>query len=161
GGILITNTDAFTEQNLSKAGYSSNPLEDGSLSGYRVFKLGLTALTFNALKETTLPKKQQERCKNFFALGLMYWLYDRPMDNTINWINDKFSKMPEIAKANILALKAGYNYADTVEIFTTHYRVRKAEIAPGKYRNITGNEATAMGFVAAAQLANKQLFYGS
>src|SRR5262249_41427935 len=95
GGILITNTDAFTEQNLNKAGYSSSPLEDGSLSDYRVFKLPLTSLTFNALKGTSLPKKQQERCKNFFALGLMYWLYDRPMDNTINWINEKFAKMPD------------------------------------------------------------------
>jgi 2-oxoglutarate/2-oxoacid ferredoxin oxidoreductase subunit alpha len=161
GGILITNTDAFTEQNLNKAGYDSNPLEDGSLTEFRVFKLPLTSLTFNALKETKLPKKQQERCKNFFALGLMYWLYDRPMDNTLKWINDKFSKMPDIANANILSLKAGYNYADTVEIFTTHFRVRKAQIAPGRYRNITGNEASAMGFVAAAQLAGKLLFYGS
>ncbi|MEW6730116.1 MAG: 2-oxoacid:acceptor oxidoreductase subunit alpha [Acidobacteriota bacterium] len=161
GGILIVNTDAFTEQNLNKAGYENNPLEDGSVSNYRVFKLPLTSLTYNALKETSLPKKQQERCKNFFALGLMYWLYDRPMDTTLKWIEDKFAKMPEIAKANTLALKAGYNYADTVEIFTTHYRVRKAKISPGKYRNITGNEATAVGFVTAAQLANKALFYGS
>lgn len=161
GGMLIVNTDAFSEQNLNKAGYAANPLEDGSLSSYRVFKLPITALTFNALKETKLPKKQQERCKNFFALGLMYWLYDRPMDNTLKWINDKFAKNPEIAQANILSLKAGFNYADTVELFTTHYRVRKAKISPGKYRNITGNEATALGFVAAAQLANKELFYGS
>jgi 2-oxoglutarate/2-oxoacid ferredoxin oxidoreductase subunit alpha len=161
GGILITNTDAFTEQNLNKAGYSSNPLEDGSVSEFRVFKLPITSLTFNALKETKLPKKQQERCKNFFALGLMYWLYDRPMENTLKWINDKFGKMPDIANANILSLKAGYNYADTVEMFTTHFRVRKAKIAPGKYRNITGNEAAAIGFVAAAQLAGKSLFYGS
>src|SRR5262249_25193223 len=161
GGMLIVNTDAFTEQNLHKANYASNQLEDGSLSSHRVFKLPLTSLTYNALKETSLPKKQQERCKNFFALGLMYWLYDRPMDTTLKWIEDKFSKMPDIAKANTLALKAGFNYADTVELFTTHYRVRKAKIAPGKYRNLTGNEATAIGFVAAAQLAGKPLFYAS
>jgi 2-oxoglutarate ferredoxin oxidoreductase subunit alpha len=161
GGILVVNTDAFTEANLKKAGYETNPLEDGSLSGYRLFQIPITTLTLKALEEVNLPHKQQERCKNFYALGLMYWLYDRPLEPTLRWIAEKFAKMPEVAKANTLALKAGYNYAETTELFTTHYRVSKARIAPGKYRNITGNEATAIGFITAAQLAGRPLFYGS
>jgi len=161
GGTIIANTDAFTPQNLQKAGYKTNPLEDGSLSGYRVFKLPITTLNLSALKEVNLPHKQLERCKNFFALGLMYWLYDRPMEPTLKWINDKFGRMPEVAKANSLALRAGYAYGENGEVFTTHYRVRKAAIEPGKYRNITGNEATALGFIAASQLAGRPLFYGS
>jgi 2-oxoglutarate ferredoxin oxidoreductase subunit alpha len=161
GGILVLNTDAFTEGNLKKAGYERNPLEDGSLSGYRVFRLPITTLTLRALAEVNIPHKQQERCKNFYALGLMYWLYDRPTEPTLKWIEERFAKMPEVAKANRLALKAGYNYADTVEIFTTHYHVGKAKIKPGKYRNITGNEATALGFITASQLAGRPLFYGS
>src|SRR5256714_5886131 len=102
-----------------------------------------------------------DRCKNFFALGVLYWLYDRPMEQTARWIHEKFSSKPEIAKANEIALKTGYNFADTTEVFTTHYTVKKAQIAPGKYRKITGNEATALGFVAAAELAGRPLFYGS
>src|SRR5258708_39332851 len=102
-----------------------------------------------------------DRSKNFFALGVLYWLYDRPAELTIKWIQTKFAKNPEIAKANELALKTGYNFADTTEVFTTHYSVKKAQIAPGKYRKITGNEATALGFVAASQLAGRPLFYGS
>jgi 2-oxoglutarate ferredoxin oxidoreductase subunit alpha len=114
------------------------------------------------LEGTGLPHKQVERCKNFYSLGLMYWLYDRPMEQTIKWIDEKFAvRSAEIAEANKMALKAGFNYADTTEIFTTHYHVGKAKIKPGKYRNITGNEATAMGFIAAAQLAGRPLFYGS
>ncbi|HZN10874.1 MAG TPA: 2-oxoacid:acceptor oxidoreductase subunit alpha, partial [Blastocatellia bacterium] len=161
GGILVVNTDAFAEANLKKAGYAGDPLADGSLSGYRLFKLPITTLTLRALEGVSLPHKQQERCKNFYALGLMYWLYDRPLEPTIKWIEEKFAKSPEINLANQLALKAGYNYADTTEIFTTHYHVGRAQIRPGKYRNITGNEATALGFVAASQLAGRPLFYGS
>lgn len=161
GGILVVNTDAFVEGNLKKAGYATNPLEDGSLSGYRVFQIPITTLTLRALEEVKIPHKQQERSKNFFALGLMYWLYDRPLDPTFRWINDKFSSAPDIGLANTLAVKAGYNYADTTEIFTSHYHVGKAKIKPGKYRNITGNEATAIGFITAAQLAGRPLFYGS
>lgn len=161
GGILVVNTDAFVESNLRKAGYETNPLEDGSLSGYRVFKLPITSLTIGALEEAKLPHKQMERCKNFYALGLMYWLFDRPLEPTLKWIDQKFSKMPEVALANKLAVKAGYNYAETTEIFTTHYRVAKSDIKPGKYRNITGNEATAIGFIAASQLAGRPLYYGS
>jgi len=161
GGILVVNTDAFVESNLRKAGYETNPLEDGSLSGYRVFKLPITSLTMGALEEAKLPHKQMERCKNFYALGLMYWLFDRPLEPTLKWIDQKFSKMPEVGLANKLAVKAGYNYAETTEIFTTHYRVAKSDIKPGKYRNITGNEATAIGFIAASQLAGRPLYYGS
>ncbi len=161
GGILVLNTDEFNENNLKKAGYATNPIEDGSLSGFRLFRLPLTSLTLKALENSSLPFKQQERCKNFYALGLMYWLYDRQMESTLKWIQEKFGAKPEVAEANVLALKAGYNYADTTEIFTTHYHVGRAEIKPGKYRNITGNEATAIGFITAAQLAGRPLFYGS
>ncbi len=162
GGMLVVNTDEFVAGNLKKAGYATNPLEDGSLTGYRVFKVPITSNTMKALEGSGLPHKQVERCKNFYSLGLMYWLYDRPMEQTIKWIDEKFAvRSAEIAEANKLALKAGFNYADTTEIFTTHYHVAKAKIKPGKYRNIMGNEATAMGFIAAAQLAGRPLFYGS
>jgi 2-oxoglutarate/2-oxoacid ferredoxin oxidoreductase subunit alpha len=161
GGILIINSDSFADLNLKKAGYESNPLEDGSLSAYRVISIPLTELNLNALKELGLGKKEADRCKNFFALGMMYWLYDRPLEPTLKWIQSKFQKNPLILEANIRALRAGYNYADTTELFTTHYRVRKANLAPGKYRNITGNEATALGFIAASQIAKRPLFYAS
>jgi 2-oxoglutarate ferredoxin oxidoreductase subunit alpha len=161
GGILIVNTDAFNENNLKKASYAENPLEDGSLDGYRVFKLPITTLNRAALREVKLPAKEVDRCKNFWALGLMYWLYDRPLAPTEGWIEGKFKKNAEVVKANTMALKAGFAYAEAAEIFTTHYRVRKAAIAPGKYRNITGNQATALGCVAASTLANRPLFYAS
>jgi 2-oxoglutarate/2-oxoacid ferredoxin oxidoreductase subunit alpha len=116
----------------------------------------------NALKgNVELSRKEIDRSKNFFALGVLYWLYDRPMENTLNWIRSKFAKSPELAKANEIALKTGYNFADTTEVFTTHYTVKKAQIAPGKYRKITGNEATAIGFIAASQISGRPLFYGS
>jgi len=162
GGTLIINTDGFTPENLKYANYASNPLEDGSLAGYRVHKLPVTTLNMNALKgNVELSRKEIDRCKNLFALGVLYWLYDRPMENTLAWIKSKFGKNPELAKANEIALKTGYNFADTTELFTTHYTIKKAKITPGKYRNITGNEATALGFVAASQLAGRPLFYGS
>ncbi|HET6973844.1 MAG TPA: 2-oxoacid:acceptor oxidoreductase subunit alpha [Pyrinomonadaceae bacterium] len=162
GGTLIVNTDGFTAENLRYASYAANPLEDGSLAGYRVHKLPISTLNMNALKgNVELSRKEIDRSKNFFALGVLYWLYDRPMDNTLNWIRNKFAKSPELAKANEIALKTGYNFADTTEVFTTHYTVKKAQIAPGKYRKITGNEATAIGFVAASQISGRPLFYGS
>jgi 2-oxoglutarate/2-oxoacid ferredoxin oxidoreductase subunit alpha len=162
GGTIIVNTDGFTKENLKYANYATNPLEDGSLAGYRVHKLPITTLNMNALKgNVELSRKEIDRCKNFFALGVLYWLYDRPLDNTLNWIGAKFGKNPELAKANEIALRTGYNFADTTEVFTTHFTIRKAKIAPGKYRKITGNEATAIGFVAASQLAGRPLFYGS
>jgi 2-oxoglutarate ferredoxin oxidoreductase subunit alpha len=162
GGILIVNTDAFNENNLKKAAYTTNPLEDGSLSGYRLFKIPISTLNRAALRdEVKITAKEIDRCKNFWALGLMYWLYDRPLEPTQKWIDARFGKNPELAKANQTALKAGFAYAEAAEIFTTHYRVRKAAITPGKYRNITGNEATALGCVAASVLAKRPLFYGS
>jgi 2-oxoglutarate ferredoxin oxidoreductase subunit alpha len=162
GGILIVNTDAFNENNLKKAGYPVNPLEDGSLSGYRLFKIPITTLNRAALRDQVkLPPKEIDRCKNFWALGVMYWLYDRPLEPTQKWIEARFGKNAEVMKANQTALKAGFAYADAAEIFTTHYRVRKAAIEPGKYRNITGNEATALGCVAASVLAGRPLFYAS
>src|SRR6267143_1622311 len=162
GGTLIMNTDGFTPENLKYANYASNPLEDGSLAGYRVHKLPVTTLNMNALKgNVTLSCKEIDRCKNFFALGVLYWLYDRPMENTLHWITSKFGKNPELAKANEISLRTGYNFADTTEVFTTHYTIKKAKITPGQYRKITGNEATALGFVAASQLADRPLFYGS
>jgi 2-oxoglutarate ferredoxin oxidoreductase subunit alpha len=132
------------------------------LTGYRVHTLPISTLNVNALKgNVELSRKEIARCKNFFALGVLYWLYDRPLDPTLNWINAKFRKNPELAKANEVALKTGYNFAETTEVFTTHYTVKKAVIAPGRYRKITGNEATAIGFVTAAELAGRSLFYGS
>jgi 2-oxoglutarate ferredoxin oxidoreductase subunit alpha len=163
GGTVIINTDEFNKENLKKAAYEVNPLEDGTLKGYRVHKLPVTTLNMRALQqaEVKLTRKEMDRCKNFFALGVLYWLYDRPMGQTLSWINAKFKKTPEVARANEVALKTGYNFADTTEVFTTHYTVKKAQIAPGKYRKITGNEATAIGFIAAAELAGRPLFYGS
>jgi len=162
GGTIIINTDGFTADNLKYAAYKSNPLEDGSLAGYRVHKLPISTLNMNALKGVVqLTRKEMDRSKNFFALGVLYWLYDREIAPTLKWINAKFGKNPELAKANEIAVKTGYNFADTTEVFTTHYTVKKAQIAPGKYRKITGNEATALGFVAASQIAGRPLFYGS
>ncbi len=162
GGTLIVNTDGFTTENLKYADYASNPLEDSSLAGYRVHKLPISTLNMNALKgNVELSRKEIDRSKNFFALGVLYWLYDRPMENTLDWIKNKFAKNPELAKANEIALRTGYNFADTTEVFTTHYTVKKAKITPGKYRKLTGNEATAIGFIAASQLAGRPLFYGS
>jgi len=162
GGTIIINTDGFTAENLKYAKYATNPLDDGTLAGYRVHKLPITTLNMNALKgNVDLSRKEIDRCKNFFALGVLYWLYDRPLEGTLSWITSKFGKSPELAKANEVALRTGYNFADTTEVFTTHYTIKKAKITPGKYRKITGNEATAIGFVAASQLAGIPLFYGS
>ena len=163
GGTIIINTDEFNKENLKKAAYDVNPLEDETLKGYRVHRLPITTLNLRALQEAQvkLTRKEMDRCKNFFALGVLYWLYDRPMEPTLQWIESKFKKLPEVARANTIALRTGYNFADTTEVFTTHYSVKKAAIAPGKYRKITGNEATAIGFVAASQLSGRPLFYGS
>ena len=127
------NTDGFTPENLKYANYASNPLEDGSLAGYRVHKLPITTLNMNALKgNVELSRKEIDRCKNFFALGVLYWLYDRPMENTLAWINASLVRTPELAKANEIALKTGYNFADTTEVFTTHYTIKKATDRPGQ-----------------------------
>jgi 2-oxoglutarate/2-oxoacid ferredoxin oxidoreductase subunit alpha len=161
GCALIVNEDAFTVQNLTKVGYASNPLSDGSLKQWNVFSVPVSTLNGRALEGLGLTNKQVDLTKNFFALGLMFWLYERDMAATITWIDEKFSKRPEIAEGNKRALKAGYNFGETTEIFHERYVVPPAKLAPGHYRNITGNEATALGFVAAAKLAGRDLFYGS
>jgi 2-oxoglutarate ferredoxin oxidoreductase subunit alpha len=161
GGALIVNSDAFTQANLNKAAYASNPLSDGSLKQYTVFEIPISTLNERSLEGLEMTSKQKDLTKNFFALGLMFWLYERSMEPTINWIEQKFKARPVIAEANKRALKAGYAFGETTEIFHTHYRVAPAQLAPGTYRNITGNEATALGFLAASKLADRPLFYGS
>ena len=161
GGALIVNQDAFTQQNLTKAGYTSHPLTDGSLKPYNVFEIPISTLNARALEGLEMTNKQVDLTKNFFALGIMFWLYERSMDPTLRWIEDKFGAKPVLAEANRRALKAGYAFGETTEIFHTRYVVPPAHLAPGTYRNITGNEATALGFVAASHLAGRDLFYGS
>ncbi len=161
GGALIVNSDAFTAQNLTKAGYASNPLQDGSLKQYSLFEIPISTLNERSLDGLDMTSKQKDLTKNFFALGIMFWLYGREYDGTIRWIDEKFGKRPVVAEANTRALKAGYAFGETTEIFHTHYRVAPAHLAPGTYRNITGNEATALGMLAASKLAQRPLFYGS
>jgi 2-oxoglutarate ferredoxin oxidoreductase subunit alpha len=161
GGTVIVNTDAFRETDLAKAEYAKNPLEDGSLAGYSVYQVDITRLTRAALKETGLPQRHQDRCKNFFALGMMYYLYNRPMDVSIRWIEQKFAKTPEMVQANTLALKAGFTYCEATEIFHVTYEVPPAHLPPGIYRNISGNQALALGLVAASRSAGRPLFLGS
>jgi 2-oxoglutarate ferredoxin oxidoreductase subunit alpha len=159
GGILIVNKDAFQSGDLHKAGYAANPLEDGSLRGYRLFAVPVTTLNREAVAELRLGTREADRCKNFFALGLIYWLYDRSLEPTLRWLHAKFGNKPAVLEANSRALHAGYNYGETTEAIAVHYRVPKAQIRPGKYRKITGNEATALGLVAAADRAGLQLVY--
>lgn len=161
GGMIIVNTDAFDAKNLKLANYEVNPLEDDSLKGYRIFEVPITKLTVNALSGLGLSMKEITRSKNFFALGMMYWLFDRPMEPTMEWINAKFKKNEMILKANIQALKAGYYYGETTELFTTRYEVKPAQLQPGRYRNITGNEAAALGMIAAAEKSGLPGFLGS
>ncbi|MCI5072562.1 2-oxoacid:acceptor oxidoreductase subunit alpha [bacterium] len=167
GGLIIANEDAFTEPNLKKAGYANNPLEDDSLSYFRVIQVPISKLNAQALEDVELSNKEVNRSKNFFALGLMYWLYNRPMDTTLDWIESKFSKLPQIVLANSKALKAGYHYGETAELFTTSYEVPKAQLPVGTYRQLTGNQALAQGLVAAIALLNqnrqdkKKAFYAS
>ncbi len=161
GGALIVNADAFNANNLKKAGFQSNPLTDGTLKQYDLFEIPISTLNARALEGLDMTSKQIDLTKNFFALGLMFWLYERSMDPTLRWIETRFTARPVIAEANRRALKAGYAFGETTEMFHTTYNVPPAKLAPGTYRNITGNEATALGFVAAAQLAERDLFYGS
>jgi len=160
-GILIVNVDNFREIDLKKAQMASNPLEDHTLEGYRLFPVELTKLTRLALRDLGLDAKSMDRCKNFFALGMCYWLYNRPMDVTYKWLEEKFKDKPLLAEANRLAMKAGYAYCDATEAFQVRYDVPRAKLAPGLYRNISGNSALALGFVAAAQKAGLRLFQGS
>jgi 2-oxoglutarate/2-oxoacid ferredoxin oxidoreductase subunit alpha len=160
-GIVIVNEDAFTPKDLTKAGYATNPLEDGSLQHYRVIKVPINKLTATAAKDTGLGAKDIDRCKNMFALGLVYWLYQRPLEPTLEYLRQKFGKKPAVEMANSLALKAGFAFGETTELFNEQYQVPKAKLAPGKYRKITGNEAVAIGMIAASKLANKDLVYCS
>ena len=160
GGMLIVNINAFTETNLKKVGYDKSPLEE--LNGrYQVFQIEITRLTQNALEGMNLPAKVIDRSKNMFALGLMYWLYTRPMDTTIEWVKKKFAGKPDILDVNLKLLKAGYHFGETTESFISNYEIKQAKISPGKYRNITGNEATVLGLIAAAELTGLSLFLGS
>lgn len=161
GGLVLVDNDGFGEKDLEKAGYASNPLEDGSLKKYRVVRADISALTVRAVEPAGVSAKNAGRCKNFFTLGMMYWLYGRSPQNTIEWIRKKFGKKPDIAAANEAAVIAGYNYCETAEIFETSYVVPKAPLVKGTYRRISGNEATALGFVAASVQAKKPLFLGS
>ncbi len=160
-GILIVDKEAFTESNLKRAGYASNPLTDGSLSKYQLIQVEVTRLTALALRDLGLTNREVFRCRNFLVLGILSWLYQRPMDSTIHWLEGRFKKTPALMEANVRALKAGYNYGETTETFVSAYEVRPAKIAPGLYRNITGNSAAALGFVAAATKAGRPLFLGA
>jgi len=160
-GTLIVNTEAFDERNLDKAGYDSNPLEDGTLEGYRVIEVPMETLTKEAVKDTGVSGRDVLRSKNFFALGLLAWLFNRPTDSTIEWAEKKFRNKPEVAAANIAAFKAGYNFGITTDATRTTFEVKPASLPPGTYTNVTGNIALAWGLVAAAQAADLPLFYGT
>ncbi len=162
GGTLILNRDAFTEKNLHKAGYSVSPLEDGTLADYKLHAVPLTTMTVEALKGIDgVTPREAERSKNFFALGLMSWLYGRPTENTLDFIRTKFAKRPEIVEANSRAFNAGYNYGETSEDFLVSYEVKPAALAPGLYRQITGNQALAYGLIAASVKSKLSLFLGA
>jgi 2-oxoglutarate ferredoxin oxidoreductase subunit alpha len=161
GGILIVNTDEFTKRNLTKVGYEANPLEDGSLEQYSVFPVAMATLTRGALEETGLSKKDAERAKNMFALGLLSWMYHRPHESTERFLREKFARRPDLAEANILAFKAGHAYGETTEAFAVTYEVAPAKLDVGTYRQITGNTALAYGIVTAGQLSGLPVFLGS
>ena len=163
GGVIIANIEGFDAKNLRLANYpeAGNPLEDNSLEGYELIKMDVTKMTREALKDFTMGMKEKDRAKNMFVLGFLYWMYNREMDNTIQFIKDKFGKKPEIFESNVKALQAGYNYGDTTETFTTRYTVEKAKMEAGVYRSIMGNQALAYGLIAASQKSGLQLFLGS
>jgi len=160
-GILIVNSDSFKENDLRKARLTTNPIEDHSLDKFRVFPVELQRLTRAALQHLGLDAKAMDRCKNFFALGMCYWLYNRSMEPTVRWIEDKFKKKALLVEANKLALKAGYSYCEATEAFQISYEIPPAQLSPGLYRNLSGNQALALGFVTAAQKAGLTLFLGS
>jgi len=160
-GILIANTDEFKAANLKKAGYTENPLENESLSAYRVHLAELGTMTQRTLEDSDLDFKSRARCKNFFALGMIYWLFNRPLDSRVEWLNKKFKRRPELAEANIKVMKAGYNYCDITQMFQVRYEVDAAQLPPGVYRNIMGNQATTLGLVAASRRSGLPIFLGS
>ena len=161
GGDLIVNTDEFTKRNLTKVGYDGSPLEDNSLEPYHVYAVPITSMTVKALEAFDITRKDAERAKNMFALGMLSWLYDRPADGTLSFLKAKFAGKPEIMQANVAAFQAGWNFGETTEAFSVRYEVMPAPLAAGTYRNISGNTALAYGLVAASQLAGLPLFLGS
>jgi len=160
-GAIIVNSDSFDRKNLELAKFESNPLEDGSLSAYNVYPIPITKATLETLKEMNLPLKTAQKCKNFYALGVVYWLYNKSPEYTLGWIEEKFKKKPELIEANTKVLKAGYYFGETTEIFNKRYEVKPAELPKGIYRNLNGNEAVALGLVSAAKRAGLNLFLGS
>ncbi len=161
GGTLIVNEDAFTQRNLEKVGYSGDPTTDGSLDGFQVYRVPMTSLTLRALEELGVGKKEADRAKNMFALGLLSWMYGRPQETTIDWLERKFTTQTLIYDANVAAFKAGYNFGETTELFATSFRVDAAPAAPGTYRNIAGSTAMAWGLIAASQRSSLPMFYAS
>ena len=162
GGIIIANVDNFGQKNLAKAGYESNPLEDEEFkSNYDIHEVKITSMTRQALEDMELQSNLADRCKNFFALGLMYWMYSRPLEPTKQWIEEKFGKRPEFVQANTRALEAGYFFGENTEVFTSNYIVREATYPAGRYRNISGNVALAYGFIAATKKMGINLFWGA
>jgi 2-oxoglutarate ferredoxin oxidoreductase subunit alpha len=161
GGLLILDSDEFTPRNLAKVGYATNPLEDGSLEGWQTVPVPLTSMTLDALADSGLGKKEAERSKNMFTLGLLSWMYHRPTEGTVRFLERQFRRKPEIAAANIAAFRAGYNYGETTEAFAVSYEIKPAPMAPGVYRNISGNQALALGIVAAGQRSGLPIFLGA
>jgi 2-oxoglutarate ferredoxin oxidoreductase subunit alpha len=161
GGTLLVNSDTFESRNLEKAGYRANPLEDGSLTAFRVVQVAMTSMTLEATKELGVKPRDAERSKNFFALGLVSWMYTRPVDSTLEWIEDKFASRELVKAANLAAFKAGYNFGETAELFDHPYEIAPARLPPGHYRNVTGNLALSYGLLAAAQQARLPMLYAS
>ncbi len=161
GGVLILNEDAFTERNTQKAGYTSDPLQDGTLDGYQVYKVPMTSITVRATEGIGIGKKESERAKNMFALGLVSWMFGRPTETTLNWLEKKFGSRQEIFDANVAAFKAGFNFGETTELFAESYKVEAAPQEPGTYRNIDGATALAWGLIAASERSGLPLFYAS
>ncbi|HXT19369.1 MAG TPA: 2-oxoacid:acceptor oxidoreductase subunit alpha, partial [Thermoanaerobaculia bacterium] len=160
-GVVIVNTDEFVPRNFKKVGIETNPLEDGTLDGFRVFKADIATLTKRALEDSGLDARSQERCKNFFALGMCYWLFSRPLEPTVEWLEKRFAAKPELAAANVRVMKAGYNYCDITGLFQVRYEVLPAKLEPGTYRNMNGNLALALGLVTASRKSGLPLFCGS
>ncbi len=161
GTVLLVNSDAFEERNLTKAGYEANPLTDGSLSAYTVYEVPMTSITQEVCKEAGVKPRDAERSKNFFALGLVSWLYTRPVDATLEWITERFAAKPQVAEANTRAFRAGYDFGETAELFESNYEIRPATFEKGEYVQVTGNQALAWGLITATRLAGVPLFLGS
>src|SRR5919108_1241814 len=162
GGTVIVNEDAFTDNNLRKAGYATNPLDDGSLSGYQVFRVPMTSITVRATERIDgVTSRDASRSKNLFALGLISWMYGRPTGVTVDWIEKKFAGKPAIRDANLAAFRAGYNFGETAELLAVHYEIDPAPAPPGTYRNVNGTQALAYGLIAASVQSGLQLFYAS